>query len=475
MATPQAEVLTPETGPRAFAASLRSFIDRRLERDMVRFVCTVFLTINLILAAIAFLTFDGTRTIFGVALGADFTGFYAAGKIFNEHPADRVYDLELQDRVLHELLPGLSTALKLPFVYPPFFALLFRPLVLLPYAWACLIWMLLSVCLYFAGFALIWRSCPSIPGRELPIALLLALSFQPFFECILSGQASAFGFLAMAMAIRCETLGLPFRTGLCLALCLYKPPLLLLFIPMLAVARRWRVLGGFVAGAVVLAGVSVLAVGERGCLAYAHLAVRFSRLINSETTAFPMWKFIDLNNFLGSLMGHQAVIRGALFIAGGLLMLPWLVRLWFKYDHNNRDQQALLWSSTLTSTLSLNYYIGLYDAVLAVPGVMLTTDILCRRVGGIKTALSPGLRYLLALLYLVPWFSQHMARSIGLQPLTLVLTAVGVYQVTLARRATAARGGESVSGLGLPVPSPVPATIHAGVTKTRSISAGSKD
>jgi hypothetical protein len=49
------------------------------------------------------------------------------------------------------------------------------------------------------------------------------------------------------------------------------------------------------------------------------------------------------------------------------------------------------------------------------------------------TALVPAFRTFLVLLYVAPWFSQHAAMTIGLQPYTLILAALGAYQLRLAR------------------------------------------
>jgi len=413
-------------------AWLRSFIDRRLERDKVRFVCIAVLAINLVLAAVSFRTFDGTHSIFGPAPAFDFAGFYTAGRILNRYPPQRLYDLELQDRMFHELLPALPPETKLPYVYPPFFALLFRPLALLPYARAALIWMLVSAGLYLGGFALIWRSRRAIPAGERSIALLLAVSFGPFVECWLSGQTSALGFAAVALALRCEALDRPFRAGLSLALCLYKPPLLVLVIPWLLIARRIRVLGGFATGSLFLAVVSLLVVGGRGCLAYADRLTTFTRIMRAPTTEFPNWKFVDLDHFLSLLLGGQSPLQRSVWILVVLAVLPFLARLWWTIDPGGLERGRLVWSATLTWTLVLNVYIGTYDAVLAVPGVILTTDFLCQRAGGIAGALTPGFKTLLALLYFVPWVSQFAALSLGLQPFTLILMALGTYQLILS-------------------------------------------
>jgi hypothetical protein len=418
----------------ALLNGLRSFMDRRLERDKVRFVCFAILAMNLVLAAVSFMTFDGTATLLGPAPGIDFAGFYTAGKILNQYPPHRLYDFELQDAVFHQLLPALPPEEKLPFVYPPFFALVFRPLALMPYLWACLAWMLIQAALYLAGLAVIWRHREAFPAAERSTALLLALSFGPFIECWLSGQTSACGFAAMALALRCETSRRPFGLGLCLALCLYKPPFLLLIAPMLIIARSWRALGGLALGGLVLATISLLAVGWRGCLAYVDQLTAFSQAMKSGVVAFPSWKFVDLDHFLGMLLGGHSRFQIIAGVVASLVVLPFLAGSWWAFERSGRDSRMLTWSATLTWTLIMNMYIGVYDAILIVPGVFIVADAVYRHAPAAAAALHSGFKLLLALLYIVPWISQHLARSTGFQPFTLVLVALGAYQLVLARR-----------------------------------------
>jgi hypothetical protein len=169
-------------------------LERWLERDEVRFVGLAVLAFAVLLSAASFATFDGHGTVFGPPLGADFAGFYAAGILLNEYPPGRLYDSDLHDQVYHRVLPGTPPGEKLPYVYPPFFSLLFRPLALLPYAWAYAVWLACSVGLSLAALALMRRGLEAIPHGEWPTVLILALSFEPLvLECRLGRQTSAEG------------------------------------------------------------------------------------------------------------------------------------------------------------------------------------------------------------------------------------------------------------------------------------------
>src|SRR5262249_4038436 len=130
-------------------------------------------------------------------------------------------------------------------------------------------------------------------------------------------------------------------------------------------------------------------------------------------------------------------------VMAALAVFPSLIRSWWALDRHGPDRRRLTWSATLTWTLVLNAYIGVYDAILIVPGLVITADVRWRRAGPNAIAPAPAFKFLLALLFVVPWVSQHLARSLGLQPFTLVLMGLGSYQLALAGRDVAGEERDS--------------------------------
>src|SRR5262245_4997147 len=224
-------------------------INRRLNRSDIRSICLLILVIYSITLCVSFATHASGRTVFGPQLGADFGAFYIAGKIFNSVSPSRIYDRDLQRKLYPELYPSAPLGEELPYVNAPFFVLPFPLLARLEYSWAYLVWILLSLGLYISGFTLLWKKLDAMPEDAYFVALLLALSFMPFLvECLAGGQTSAFGFFCFALAISCERRGRPIMSGIALALCSYKPTLLLMALPMLVITRRFSTIVGFLIG-----------------------------------------------------------------------------------------------------------------------------------------------------------------------------------------------------------------------------------
>src|SRR5262245_21582840 len=204
-------------------------VNRRLNRSDIQSICLLVLAIYSIALCVSFATQKSGRTVFGPPLGADFGAFYIAGKIFNSVSPDRIYDRSLHRQLYQEHFPSAPSGEELPYINAPFFVLPFPLLARLEYSWAYFIWILISLGLYISGFTLLWRTLDAMPEGAYVGALLLALSFMPFLvECVAGGQTSAFGFFCFALAINCERRGRQIMSGAVLALCSYKPTLLLL-------------------------------------------------------------------------------------------------------------------------------------------------------------------------------------------------------------------------------------------------------
>ena len=392
----------------------------------------MFLIMGLIVLVMASLTNEDGRNAFGLPPGVDYACFYVAGTLLNEHPAGQLYDLDLQSELYHALLPGLPATQELPFVNTPFFALLFRPLALLPYLPSYLVWIAISIILYAAGYVLIRRTFCPLPAARSGISFLLALSFYPFlFETAIGGNSSAFGFFSVALALYFERRNKHTASGITLALCFYKPTLLVLLLPMLLVARRFRTLLGVAVGGLSLAVVSLVTVGWDGSLAYVQTLLTLSRRASGTEEFLRTWKYVDLLSFSHLLLGAASPLTWVLVVISALAVLPLLIRTWWTMDSRGEDRRDLIWASTIAWTLVLNLHVGIYDSILVVASMLVTAGVLYRRATDPATALVKPFRWLLMLLYVTPLVSQHVARSVGFQPFTLILAAAAAYPLLL--------------------------------------------
>src|SRR5258705_13235499 len=119
-----------------------------LTAKRVKNYCVLLICINSLMIGFSF-----TRgvTLSGAPFGGDFVEFYTAGKILNEYRSYRLYDFHLQDDLTREFLPQ---GLTIPYVPPPYVAILFSPLARIPLWLGYLSWILISIALYIGAISL---------------------------------------------------------------------------------------------------------------------------------------------------------------------------------------------------------------------------------------------------------------------------------------------------------------------------------
>ncbi len=404
---------------------MRRFIERRLNQAYIRKVAILVLAIFVIILTVSFATAKRGKTVFGPFLGADFGAFYVAGQIYHNYGAASIYDAELHRRVYKENFPDAPANEQLFYANAPFFVLPFLLLSRLPYAWAYFIWLVMSVALYVTGLAILWRTL-SLPREIWLTALLVALSFWPFLvECLAGGQTSAFGFFSLAVAIALGSRS-RFWSGVVLALCAYKPTLLLLVVPMLLVTGRWLTIIGLAVGNIVLGLMSLAVVGVQGCLNFLNRLLFFTTATANTEGGLRGWKYVDFNSFMRLLMPHQTHTRWAITAVIALLVIAFLVARWWRLREESAHR--LLWALTITWTPVLTIYMGIYDStILVLTGLLLTAEFYDR---GYRSGSLPfAFKCFLLLVYLAPLFTQNFALIIGLQIYTLAVAAFGIYQL----------------------------------------------
>jgi hypothetical protein len=138
----------------------------------------------------------------------------------------------------------------------------------LPYPEAYLTWMAMLGLAYLALLAVVW---PRLPEPRL-IYAAAAVSCFPLAYCLFLGQVTILAILAVALAWRLIGSGHSNWAGAALILTAAKPQAVLLVPIALAVSGTWRPLPVFGAGAAVLAGLSLVAVGPQGLAAYLDIA-----------------------------------------------------------------------------------------------------------------------------------------------------------------------------------------------------------
>ena len=208
----------------------------------------------------------------------DFTSYYVAGIAVREGMPEALYypepvgSLLAQASQQHPWIDlARSAGIENPnyYLYPPLFALLFAPVTLLPYGAAYVAWLGLGV-FFLAASSWLFLSSLDAPLRSTrgmllaAGAILTACLFYPVARNLAIGQSSLLLLLLMTgvmVKLRSRTRAGDAWAGVCLAGGILLKLTPALFLPYLALRRRWRALGYSMAALVLLMAVSIGAVG----------------------------------------------------------------------------------------------------------------------------------------------------------------------------------------------------------------------
>lgn len=198
---------------------------------------------------------------------------------------------------------------------PPFYAALLKPLALLPYRAAYALFSLSMVAAVLWFVVRFSKECPALP-------FFASLSI-PVLTAVCDGQDTPLLVAILGASLLLTRANRNFLAGLILSLTAIKFHLFL-FVPVLLVAqKRWRILGGLIAGSAALTGAGVLAGGTDSIWQY--VKVLRDPWINRSATIMP------------NLHGLAEVLHGGTVLELSLVVLvvagfAWIVRRNSNYE-----------------------------------------------------------------------------------------------------------------------------------------------
>jgi len=193
----------------------------------------------------------------------DFTVFYTAAMVLRNGLGRQLYDEHVQYAIQKRFAGQIpSRNSPLPYIHPPFEALVYLPLTSLTYYQAFVVWDLLNVGMLFGMACLLRRSVSTlcwIPSWEF---LLVSLTFFPVFACLLQGQDSILLLFLCALGFNALKKEADFLAGCWFALGAFKFQLVIPFVVLTIIWKRKRVGIGFAIVSVLLTLISAGLVGS---------------------------------------------------------------------------------------------------------------------------------------------------------------------------------------------------------------------
>lgn len=219
-------------------------------------------------------TFGWVRFVSGPSLRLgkgfpDFLLYYALARLEAARGFGQVYDpaavLAFERRV-----SAASLSQPLPLTSPPYIAALVRPLALLDFKSAYVLWAVLSALFLAAAIVVLVRTA-KLRGRAAWAVGLVAAAWLPVLVAGLQAQLAGVVLLGAALAALAWSRGWATRSGLGAILTLARPHLVLLLPVLYLVRRSWSAFGALLCGALVLAVVTLPTTGPRAWIDYVRV------------------------------------------------------------------------------------------------------------------------------------------------------------------------------------------------------------
>jgi hypothetical protein len=298
----------------------------------------------------------------------DFTTFYMAGKMVGNGHGGELYDLRAEWRVQQEFAPWVSIRqAALPYMHAPFEALVFVPFALLPYGAAFMLWDGLNLIMLFLLPCLLRPYMPVLRQVSVWLIFGIELAYFPVFFVLLQGQDVILLLLFYVLAFIALKKNREAQAGFWLAMGLFRFHLILPFVLVLFLGRKYRLIGAFSLTGLALAGISGWIVGWRNLLHYPGyiwwLEQHKSSVILTPSDTTNIRGLLD--TLLAKWLPGPLVLVSVIALSAVTVLLA--LRSWRGRGETSM-RFDLSFSITLLAAVLVGYHSFIYDlAVLLIP------------------------------------------------------------------------------------------------------------
>ena len=303
----------------------------------------------------------------------DFTIFFTAGKILKERRGAELYDPRTQQKIQSTFSANADIRKgPLPYIHPPYEALLFVLLTFLPYRAAFVVWECLNLLILVVVCVLLRNSVRSLEDLRVWQLVILCLAFFPVLANFHQGQDAILLLLLVVVAFRCLEREENLFAGCWLALGIFKYHLILPLALVLAMWRGRKLLLGFASVAAGVVIVSLGIVGWHGALRYPPYAWRV--VSQPILGGLPFRRLPNLLGLIGGwpLMERVTLLRQVFVISASIVLLVITVRM--RDKETSHKSFRLSFSCAVIMALLLGYSTNTYDLCLLILPLALAAD-----------------------------------------------------------------------------------------------------
>jgi hypothetical protein len=333
----------------------------------------------------------------------DFTVYYTAGKMLREGRRAQLYDPRAQQAVQQEFATDSNLRRgPLPYIHPPFEALLFLPLTYLSYPAAFGLWNLINLGVLFGVSLVLRRSLVSLRRFRLWELVLACLAFFPVLANFHQGQDAILLLLLFVLGFSALSRNADFAAGCWLGLGVFKFQFVIPLALILALWRGRKLALGFAVVASVAALASLALIGWHEALRY---PVYVWHIVSSPSLgglpARLMPNLVGLASGWPSLENASGPLQWVAVVASAGLLIA-VARMGKLASHPEMFKLNLA-CAVITAVL-VGYNTNTYDlSVLILPLAVLADHCLSARSGG-RTVRAAAVIPVLPLLLSPLWF-----------------------------------------------------------------------
>lgn len=301
----------------------------------------------------------------------DFTVYFTAAKMLREGLGTQLYSPSVQYKVQQEFATNSDIRRgPLPYIHPPFEALLFLPLTFVSYSAAFLFWNFINLGMLLGVCILLRWSLVSLRRIPLTDCLLACLAFFPVLGNFHQGQDAILLLLVLVLGFRALDRGADLSAGCWIAVGIFKFQFVLPIAILLILWRGRRFATGF--GIVVTAAmaISVALVGWRGAIVYPTYSWQVISNVN-----FGGLPYRIMPNLTGIMNGWPILekvgwpLRFATLTVSASL---WIVLAFMKKQANRPELFNLCMACAIIGALLISYNTNTYDlSLLVLPAALL--------------------------------------------------------------------------------------------------------
>lgn len=339
----------PGTPPNPFVSQTRT--------NPLKRVAQLFAVALLLCATLSFLLFALNVQIKDKQINVDFAIFYTAGRIVAHGNPHQLYDMQLQRQVQRQLVRRNQFR---PYYHPPFEAWFFAPFASLPFQLAFLLWAACNTALFILALFLLHQTGYHLETRSLLV--WAAAAIPPLSSLFLIGQDSLLLVTIFLLALLALKKSREYAAGFLLGLGLFNFQVVLPFVLVFLLRRRFKLFVAFLGSAFLVSAISLATVGWAGIGQYTRVILHVAKPAGDQLSG-SVAAMVTVRAFLATLL-HGLLPGRLIFIlvlAVTLFLLFMATRLLSDVAEPETRAFDLEFSLCLLVALSVSYHLFQYS------------------------------------------------------------------------------------------------------------------